>query len=52
VKSVFAAYGYGNGITFSFLAAQLLGELIAGSRSPLLDDFKDRTRVAAIAIVE
>jgi len=40
-KSVFAAYGYGgNGITFSFLAAQLLGDLIAGSRSPLLDDFR------------
>jgi glycine/D-amino acid oxidase-like deaminating enzyme len=40
-KSVFAAYGYGgNGITFSFLAAQLLGDLIAGSTSPLLDDFR------------
>jgi glycine/D-amino acid oxidase-like deaminating enzyme len=39
-KGVFAAYGYGgNGITFSFLAAQLLGDLIAGSASPLLDDF-------------
>jgi glycine/D-amino acid oxidase-like deaminating enzyme len=37
---VYAAYGYGgNGITFSFLAAQLIGDLIAGSRSPLLDDF-------------
>ena len=40
-KSVFAAYGYGgNGITFSFLAAQLLGDVMAGSRSPLLDDFR------------
>ena len=40
-KNVFAAYGYGgNGITFSFLAAQLLGDLIAGSISPLLDDFR------------
>jgi glycine/D-amino acid oxidase-like deaminating enzyme len=40
-KSVFAAYGYGgNGITFSFLAARLLGDLIAGSTSPLLDDFR------------
>lgn len=40
-KNVFAAYGYGgNGITFSFLAAQLLGDLLAGSRSPLLDDFR------------
>jgi glycine/D-amino acid oxidase-like deaminating enzyme len=39
-KGVYAAYGYGgNGITFSFLAAQLLGDLIAGSTSPLLDDF-------------
>jgi glycine/D-amino acid oxidase-like deaminating enzyme len=39
-KGVFAAYGYGgNGITFSFLAAQLIGDLIAGSTSPLLGDF-------------
>ncbi len=39
-NGVFAAYGYGgNGITFSFLAAQLLGDFIAGSTSPLLDDF-------------
>jgi glycine/D-amino acid oxidase-like deaminating enzyme len=30
-KGVYAAYGYGgNGITFSFLAAQLIGDLIAG----------------------
>ena len=39
-KGVYAAYGYGgNGITFSFLAAELIGNLIAGSSSPLLDDF-------------
>lgn len=39
-KGIYAAYGYGgNGITFSFLAAQLLGDLMAGSSSPLLDDF-------------
>jgi glycine/D-amino acid oxidase-like deaminating enzyme len=39
-KRVYAAYGYGgNGITFSYLAAQLIGDLIAGSSSPLLDDF-------------
>jgi glycine/D-amino acid oxidase-like deaminating enzyme len=39
-KSVYAAYGYGgNGITFSFLAAQLIGGLIAGETSPLVDDF-------------
>jgi glycine/D-amino acid oxidase-like deaminating enzyme len=39
-KGIFAAYGYGgNGITFSFLAAQLIGDLIAGSTSPLLNDF-------------
>jgi glycine/D-amino acid oxidase-like deaminating enzyme len=39
-KGIFAAYGYGgNGITFSFLAAQLIGNLIAGSTSQLLDDF-------------
>lgn len=37
---VYAAYGYGgNGITFSYLAAQLIGGLIAGKHSPLLDDF-------------
>jgi glycine/D-amino acid oxidase-like deaminating enzyme len=39
-KGITAAYGYGgNGITFSFLAAQLIGGLIAGSTSPLLADF-------------
>jgi glycine/D-amino acid oxidase-like deaminating enzyme len=39
-KGIYAAYGYGgNGITFSFLAAQLIGDLIAGSTSPLLRDF-------------
>jgi glycine/D-amino acid oxidase-like deaminating enzyme len=39
-KGIYAAYGYGgNGITFSYLAAQLIGGLIAGSISPLLDDF-------------
>jgi glycine/D-amino acid oxidase-like deaminating enzyme len=40
-KSVFAAYGYGgNGTMFGFLAAQLPGDLIAGSRSTRLDDFR------------
>ena len=40
VKGVYAAYGYGgNGITFSFMAAQLIGDLIAGKSSPLLRDF-------------
>ena len=39
-KGLYAAYGYGgNGITFSFLAAQLIGDLIAGSASHLLSDF-------------
>ena len=39
-KGVYAAYGYGgNGITFSFLAAHLIGDLIAGKTSPLLHDF-------------
>jgi glycine/D-amino acid oxidase-like deaminating enzyme len=39
-KSMYAAYGYGgNGITFSYLAAQLIGDLIAGETSPLLNDF-------------
>ena len=47
-KGIYAAYGYGgNGITFSFLAAQLLGDLMAGSSSPLLDDFAlDRDAIA------
>jgi glycine/D-amino acid oxidase-like deaminating enzyme len=40
VKGVYAAYGYGgNGITFSFLAARMIGDLIAGKTSPLLRDF-------------
>ncbi len=39
-KGIYAAYGYGgNGITFSFLAAQLIGGLVAGDTSPLLRDF-------------
>ena len=37
---IYAAFGYGgNGITFSYLAATLIGDLIDGGRSPLLDDF-------------
>jgi glycine/D-amino acid oxidase-like deaminating enzyme len=49
-KGIFAAYGYGgNGITFSFLAAQLIGGLIAGETSPLIDDFAlDRDGKASI----
>jgi len=48
-KGIFAAYGYGgNGITFSFLAAQLIGDLIAGETSKLIDDFAlDRDGKAA-----
>jgi len=39
-EGVYAAYGYGgNGITFGFLAAKLIGDLIAGKSSPLLRDF-------------
>lgn len=38
-KNILAAFGYGgNGITFSFLAAELLATLLAGGSSPLLDD--------------
>jgi glycine/D-amino acid oxidase-like deaminating enzyme len=38
-KNIFAAFGYGgNGITFSFLAAELIGTLLSGGSSPLLDD--------------
>jgi glycine/D-amino acid oxidase-like deaminating enzyme len=37
---IHAAYGYGgNGITFSYLAAQLIGETIAGRERPWFDDF-------------
>ncbi len=40
MENIYGAYGYGgNGITFSFLAAQLIGGLIAGSSTPLLSDF-------------
>jgi glycine/D-amino acid oxidase-like deaminating enzyme len=51
MNGVYAAYGYGgNGITFSFLAAQLIGNLIAGSSSRLLTDFAlDRDRTLAPA---
>jgi glycine/D-amino acid oxidase-like deaminating enzyme len=39
-RRICAAYGYGgNGITFSFLAAQLIGMYLAGGTSPLFDDF-------------
>jgi len=39
-KGVFAAYGYGgNGITFSYLAAQLIGQAIRGQHPALLEDF-------------
>lgn len=39
-SGVYAAYGYGgNGITFSYMAAQLICGAIAGQHSPLLEDF-------------
>jgi glycine/D-amino acid oxidase-like deaminating enzyme len=39
-RGLYAAYGYsGNGITFSFLASELIGNLIAGQSSQLLMDF-------------
>lgn len=39
-KNIFAAFGYGgNGITFSFLAAELIGKLLSGGTSRLIDDF-------------
>ena len=38
--NIHAAYGYGgNGITFSFLAAELIARRIAGETSPLFDTF-------------
>lgn len=46
---IFAAYGYGgNGITFSYLAAQLIGGLIAGKSSPLLREFAIDREVRAV----
>ncbi len=43
---IHAAYGYGgNGITFSFLASRLIGQMIAGHREPWFDDLAiDRPR--------
>ena len=39
-RNIYAAYGYGgNGITFSFLAAELISRRIAGGTSPLFDTF-------------
>jgi glycine/D-amino acid oxidase-like deaminating enzyme len=39
-QNIFAAYGYGgNGITFSYLAAELIAKRIAGGTSPLFEDF-------------
>jgi glycine/D-amino acid oxidase-like deaminating enzyme len=39
-QHIYAAYGYGgNGITFSYLAADMIRNLIGGVRSPLFDDF-------------
>lgn len=39
-SGVYAAYGYGgNGITFSYLAACVIGDLLAGKTSRLLRDF-------------
>ncbi len=49
-KGIYAAYGYGgNGITFSFLAANLIGDLIAGSASRLASDFALDRDVRSIA---
>jgi glycine/D-amino acid oxidase-like deaminating enzyme len=46
--NIYAAYGYGgNGITFSFLAAELIARRIAGGTSPLFDTFAiDRASLA------
>jgi glycine/D-amino acid oxidase-like deaminating enzyme len=39
-RNIYAAYGYGgNGITFSFLAAELIARRIAGGTSTLFDTF-------------
>jgi glycine/D-amino acid oxidase-like deaminating enzyme len=48
-NGIYAAYGYGgNGITFSFLAANLIGDLIAGSASQLARDFALNREVSLI----
>ncbi|TCL76099.1 FAD-dependent oxidoreductase [Rhizobium sp. BK251] len=40
VPRVYAAYGYGgNGITFSYMAAQMIGAMISGVRRDWFDDF-------------
>lgn len=40
MKGIYAAYGYGgNGITFSFMAAKMIGDLIAGAQVEFLEDF-------------
>lgn len=39
-NNMYAAYGYGgNGITFSYLASRIIGELIAGGSRPWFEDF-------------
>ncbi|KIZ33896.1 FAD-dependent oxidoreductase, partial [Rhodopseudomonas palustris] len=46
-RHLFAAYGYGgNGITFSYMASAMIGQLIAGQRQAWFDHFAiDRTPV-------
>lgn len=40
MKGVYAAYGYGgNGITFSYLAAQMIGAMLAGMQRDWFEDF-------------
>lgn len=48
--NIHAAYGYGgNGITFSFLAAELIARRIGGGTSPLFDVFAiDRSALAHV----
>jgi glycine/D-amino acid oxidase-like deaminating enzyme len=44
-KGIYAAYGYGgNGITFSFLAARLIGDLIAGKTLAIAGRLRHRSR--------
>jgi glycine/D-amino acid oxidase-like deaminating enzyme len=48
--NMYAAYGYGgNGITFSYLASRIIGEMISGGTRPWFDDFAlDRDTVPAV----
>ena len=52
-RSILAAYGYGgNGITFSYLAAELLATFCSGGNSPLLRRLRDRSHRLSRPIIK